>query len=131
MLISPSCTIAAQGATARRGSYAHPARILVPLRPVDELVENGIITDSNIGMLRADRLRNYLYLPEAEGWPESVGLLYMPITVHHDVIADERVAQLSGAAFWHLRMKLMAFVGGFVIDPEELGPTPTDTERSS
>lgn len=131
MLISPSCAIAAQGASVAAGSYAHPARIMVPLRSVDELQAAGVITDANIGMLRADRLRNYLYLPANQHWPESAGLLYMPITLHHDVIALQRVAQLSGAAYWHLRAKLMAFYGGFLIDPEEFGSAPEDQERSN
>jgi hypothetical protein len=131
MLISPSCAIAAQGQTAPPGSYAHPARTLVPIRPVDELVDAGAISEQNLGNLRADRLRNYLYLPAMMHLPESAALLYMPVTVHHDVIAQDRVAQLTGAAFWHLRVKLMAFVGGFLLDPSELGSVPEPHERQS
>jgi len=129
MLISPSCTIAAQGAGP--GAYATPARTLIPLRPVDELVAAQAIPESNLGLLRADRLRNYLYLPV--GGPlavESVGLLYMPVTIHHDVIANDRVAQLTGAAYRHLRVKLMAYTGGFLLDPSELGDPPADHERA-
>jgi hypothetical protein len=124
MLISPSCTIAAQGPTAPPGSYALPARTLVPIRPVAELVDAGAIPEPNLGNLRADRLVNYLYLPPHKRWPESTALLYLPLTVHHDVIAQDRVAQLTGAAFWHLRVKLMAFIGGFLLDPGELGDIP-------
>jgi hypothetical protein len=131
MLISPSCAIAAQGGDAAPGTYAHPARILIPVRPVSELLEAGAVTESNVGTLRADRLRNYLYLPAGAEWPESAGLLYLPITVHHDVVADDRVSQLSGAAFWHLRVKLMAFFGGFLLHPDELGSPPAPTERQS
>jgi hypothetical protein len=131
MLISPSCAIAAQGPGASPGSYAHPARTLVPIRSVDELVDAGAIPEHNRGNLRADRLRNYLYLPGLEDWPESAALLYMPVTVHHDVIANDRVAQLTGAAFWHLRVKLMAFIGGFLLDPSELGDAPETHGRQS
>jgi hypothetical protein len=131
MLISPSCAIAAQGPTAPPGSYAHPARTLVPIRSVDELIEAGAISERNLGNLRADRLRNYLYLPGFEDRPEGAALLYMPVTVHHDVIAQERVGQLTGAAFWHLRVKLMAFVGGFLLDPSELGDVPAPHERQN
>jgi hypothetical protein len=131
MLISPSCVIAAQGPTVPPGSYAHPARTLVPIRSVDELVEAGAIPERNLGNLRADRLRNYLYLPAFTDWPEGAALLYMPVTVHHDVIAQDRVAQLTGAAFWHLRVKLMAFVGGFLLDPSELGDVPEPHKRPS
>jgi hypothetical protein len=127
MLISPSCAIAAQGPNVSPGSYAHPARTLVPIRPVDELVDAGAIPEHNLGNLRADRLVNYLYLPAVSDIPVSAALLYMPVTVHHDVIAHDRFAQLTGAAFWHLRVKLMAFVGGFLLDPSELGDVPEPT----
>jgi hypothetical protein len=131
MLISPSCAIAAQGVSAPPGTYAHPARTLVPIRPVQDLVDAGAVSESNLGHLRSDRLRNYFYLPPAEGLPESAALLYMPITVHHDVIAEDRIAQLTGSAFWHLRVKLMAFVGGFLLDPGELGDVPASRERTA
>lgn len=129
MLISPSCAIAAQGSSAGPGSYAHPARILIPIRPIDELLAAGPITEKNLGHLRADRLRNYLYLPATEDFAEGAALLYMPVTVHHDVIAQDRIAQLTGAAFWHLRVKLMAFFGGFLLAPSELGEAPAPQER--
>lgn len=129
MLISPSCAIAAQGADAARGTYAHPARTLVPVRPVESLVEQSVISEANLGNLRSDRLRNYLYLPAGPVWPESAALLYMPITMHHDVIAEARLAQLTGNAYWHLRVKLMVFIGGFLLDPSELGEAPEARER--
>ena len=131
MLISPSCSIAAQGPDAKAGTYAHPARIMVALRPLNDLQEAGLITDSNLGHLRADRLQNYMYLPAGPGWPESVALLYMPITIHHDVVAEDRAAQLTGTAFWHLRMKLMAYFGGYVVYPEQFGPAPEPRARVS
>ena len=130
MLISPSCAIAAQGTTGA-GGYAHPARMLIPIRPIRELVAAGAVLEHNLGNLRADRLRNYLYLPATEHYPESAALLYLVITMHHDVIAEDRVAQLTGAAFWHFRVKLMAFFGGFLLDPSELGEVPDAHERSS
>jgi hypothetical protein len=131
MLTSPSCAIAAQGVSAPPGAYAHPARTLVPIRAVDELVATGAIPESNLGNLRADRLRNYLYLPAGPAWPESVALLYMPITMHHDVIADSRVAQLTGTAFWHFRVKMIMFDAGILIDPSAFGPVPAPHDRTS
>lgn len=131
MLISPSCVIAAQGSSVPAGTYAHPARTLIPIRPIDGLLEAGVITGTNLGHLRADRLRSYFYLPEGPAWPESAALLYMPITMHHDVIADARVAQLTGTAYWHLRVKLMAFSGSFLLDPSELGDVPAPRERKN
>jgi hypothetical protein len=53
MLISPSCAIAAQGASAPAGAYAHPARTLIPVRPVDELVDAGAVPEHNLGLVRA------------------------------------------------------------------------------
>lgn len=133
MLITPSCAMAAQGAEAEPGEYAHPARTLVPLRPIQELVEADAIPEANLGHLRADRLVNYLYLPSdsALGLPEGVALLYLPVTVHHDVIAQDRIAQLTGEAFWHVRAKLMAFCGGFLIHPSEFGEPPEAQARTS
>jgi hypothetical protein len=131
MLLSPSCAIAAQGRGIAPGAYAHPARALVPIRPVDELLAEGAVNEVNVGMLRADRLRNYFYLPAGKFWPESAALLYLPVTVHHDVIAGDRIAQLTGVAHRHLRVKLMLFLGGFLIHPDELGPAPEATARTS
>lgn len=133
MLITPSCAMAAQGAEARPGEYAHPARTLVPLRSVVELIEGGAIREENLGHLRADRLVNYLYLPADRtiGMAESAALLYLPVTVHHDVIAQDRVAQLTGTAFWHFRANLMVFCGGFLIHPSEFGEPPEPRARTS
>lgn len=131
MLISPSCSIAAQGDAAPHRLYGHPARTLIPLRPVPELLEGGFVTEQNLPLLRSDRLVNYIYMPASEHFDESAGLLYMPMTVHHDVIAEGRIAQLTGAAFWHLRMKLMAYSGRFFIHPEEFGPVPDPHDRDS
>jgi hypothetical protein len=130
MLISPSCAIAAQGSRTKPTMYAHPARIMIPIRPVTELVENGVVTEQNLGLLRADRLVNYFYLPEIGDQAEGAGLLYLPITVHHDVICDQRTSQLTGAAFWHLRVRLMHFYGSFLLDPSELGEVPEPSSRT-
>lgn len=130
MLISPSCAIAAQGPNIPSGLYAHPARIVMPIRPLDELVASGAIPEHNLGLVREDRLRNYLYLPAGRDLPESAGLLYMPVTLHHAVIAHDRVAQLTGAAYWHLRTKLMAFFGGFLVHPSEFGEVPESAARA-
>jgi hypothetical protein len=131
ILLTPSCAMAAQGPDAAPGAYAHPVRTLAPIRPVEQLLAEGVVTDGNLGHLRADRLINYLYLPATEWFDESAALLYMPITLHHAVIERERVAQLTGEAFWHLRVKLMAFAGGFLLDPSELGDPPEPHERRS
>lgn len=132
MLISPSCAIALQLPAQGSGPYGHPARILIPIRPVEELLAAGRgVTEENLALLRLDRLVNFLYLPAGEHGKESAGLLYMPVTMHHEVIAESRVSQLTGSAFWHLRVKLMAFYGRFLLDPSELGPVPDPLQRDS
>jgi len=132
MLVNPTCLMAAQGAP--EGSYAHPARTLAPIRPVDELLADKVISESSLGHLRGDRKRGFMYLPSSAelGWRESAALLYLPITIHHTVIAQDRVAQLTGSAFWHLRVLLMALWGGLAVDSTEAsGRRPPPTIASS
>ena len=88
MLISPSCSIVAQGPDVPTNAYAHPVRTLVPLRPVEELVSSGAVPETNLNHLRSDRLRNYIYLPAGQLVAQSAALLHMPISMHHDVIAE-------------------------------------------
>ncbi len=112
MLLTPTCTMAAQG---EPGKYAHPVRALAPIRPIDEMVGGGYIKPGAVeGLERFDQLINYLYLPPIEdhGMPASVALLYMPVTLHHDLIADSRIAQLSKGAAIHLKRQLAAHVSG-------------------
>jgi hypothetical protein len=131
MLITPSCVMAAQGEDVAPDAYAHPIRTLVPIRPVADLLAAGAISDQNVGHLRADRLKSYVYLPPLDDLPESAALLYLPISLHHDVIARDRIAQLTGVAFWHLRVKLMAYSGGLVVDSARFGPPPDPRDRAS
>src|SRR4051812_27067771 len=86
MLITPSCSLGAQGAT----GYGHPVRTLVPVIPLAELVSSRIVKETALSDLRRfDRLINYMYLPPLDvdelefSMPESVALLYMPVTLHH------------------------------------------------
>lgn len=131
LLITPSCEMSAQQDPRLPPAYAHPVRTLLPIQPVEALSDAGAISDSNLGHLRGDRLRSYMYLPARDDAPESAVLLYMPITLHHDVIKDSRVAQMTGVAFRHLRVKLMAYSGGFLLDPAELGEPEADQQRTS
>ncbi len=63
MLITPSCSLAAQGAA----GYGHPVRTLVPAIPLAELVERGVIKETALSDLRRfDHLINYMYLPALE-----------------------------------------------------------------
>jgi hypothetical protein len=86
MLITPSCSMGAQGTA----GYGHPVRTLVPVLPVAEVVARGVVKETALNDLRRfDHLINDIYLPPLEvgelefAMPESVALLYMPITLHH------------------------------------------------
>ncbi len=109
MLVTPSCSLAQQRGT----GYSHPVRTLVPLIPLEVLVEQGMVKATSVDQIRSrDVLINYMYLPplelpDAEFFlPESLALLYMPITLHHDLIDGQRVAQLAyeGARQLHLKL---------------------------
>lgn len=47
ILTTPTCSMRSQGGEA---DYAHPVRTLVPLRPVEELLEAGILDSSKGGL---------------------------------------------------------------------------------
>jgi hypothetical protein len=88
MLITPSCSLGAQGAA----GYGHPVRTLVPVTPLAELIDRGVVKETALADLRRfDHLINYMYLPPLEveeldfSMPASVALLYMPVTLHHAI----------------------------------------------
>jgi hypothetical protein len=98
MLITPSCSLAAQ----REAGYSHPVRTLVPILALEHLVERAVIKETAVSDLRRfDHLINYMYLPALEvealefSMPESVGLLYMPVALHHAFLEGSRVSQLA------------------------------------
>src|SRR6266508_6818532 len=60
MLVTPSCSLAAQGAA----GYGHPVRSLVPIVPLEAVVAQGVIKETALSDLRRfDHLINYMYLP--------------------------------------------------------------------
>jgi hypothetical protein len=115
LLITPTCNMRSQGA-APGTDYAHPVRTLVPLVPLDEGLRQALkIDDSKYGMLKKyDELLAYMYLPAAAGLgvPESLAFLYMPITLHHDMVVDQRVTQLAAEGARQLHRKLVWFISG-------------------
>lgn len=119
LLLTPSCSMAAQG---QPGQYSHPVRMLAPVLPLEHLVAEQAIKAGAVPDIRVhDHLVNYLYVPAIldAGLPESMALLYAAITVHHDYLADRRVAQLSEAAAVHLKFKLTALFGGAVFSHDD------------
>jgi hypothetical protein len=122
MLISPTCSMRSQ--TAGR-DYAHPVRTLVPLRPVTELTDMGILDRSkrNIAEKR-DSLINYMWIPDNDtlGIPESLALLYMPVTLHHEMLDGLRVTQLAHDATCQLQKKLAWHATSVLLDRAEFDP---------
>ncbi|MEJ7568793.1 MAG: hypothetical protein WKF41_11060 [Gaiellaceae bacterium] len=119
MLITPSCSLGAQGAA----GYGHPVRTLVPVIPLAELVERGVVKETALADLRRfDHLINYMYMPPLAAddleftLPESVALLYMPVTLHHAFLEGQRVSQLAYRGAQQLQRKLVWFYSGWLED---------------
>jgi hypothetical protein len=112
MLITPTCNMRNQGDQAE-ADYSHPVRTLVPLLPLDEGLQRTLDLDaSRLGMLRKyDELISYMCMPQSRDpdIPESLALLYMPVTLHHAMIADRRVTQLALEGAKQLHRKLVWF----------------------
>lgn len=129
MLITPSCSLGAQGTA----GYGHPVRTLVPVLPLVELVERGVVKVSALDDLRRfDHLINYMYLPPLEvndlefSMPESAALLYMPVTLHHSLLEGQRVSQLAYRGAQQLQRKLVWFYSGWLEDDLDNFDPPMD-----
>jgi hypothetical protein len=122
MLLSPTCSMIAQGAS----GYAHPVRMIAPVLPLAELVEQRAIKEAAVPDLRIyDHLVNYFYLPPIESaqMPESLALLYASITIHHDYLEKRRIAQLTEPAAVPLKYKLTALFAGERFSHEDFQDT--------
>jgi len=129
MLVTPSCSFAAQGSA----GYAHPVRTLVPVIPFDQLLEGGIVKGTALADLRRyDHLINYMYLPPLDvdelefSMPESVALLYMPVTLHHAFLEGQRLSQLAYRGAQQLQRKLVWFYSGWLEDDLDVFNPPMD-----
>ncbi len=129
MLITPSCSLGAQGAE----GYGHPVRTLVPLIPLSELLARAVVKETALADLRRfDHLINYMYLPPLKveelefSMPESVALLYMPLTLHHAFLEGQRVSQLAYRGAQQLQRKLVWFYSGWLEDDLEVFDPPMD-----
>jgi hypothetical protein len=122
MLVTPTCSMMAQVPTRQ---YGHPVRTLVPLRPVGELLEHGVLDEAKRRLAeKRDALINYMYLPAAPdvGLPECLALLYMPVTLHHEMVVDNRVAQLTHAASCQLQKKLVWHASSVLLSRADFDP---------
>ena len=129
MLITPSCSLGAQGTA----GYGHPVRTLVPVIPLAELVGRGVVKETALADLRRfDHLINYMYLPPLDvgelefSMPESVALLYMPVTLHHAFLEGQRVSQLAYRGAQQLQRKLVWFYSGWLEDDLDMFDPPMD-----
>jgi hypothetical protein len=129
MLITPSCSLAAQ----RTAGYSHPVRTLVPVLPLEQLVERGVIKETSLNDLRRfDHLINYMYVPALEveelefSMPDSLALLYMPVTLHHAFLEGNRVSQLAHRGAQQLQRKLVWFYSGWLEEDLDLFDPPMD-----
>ena len=123
MLLTPTCSMRAQQTA--EVTYAHLVRVLAVIRPVQELVDRGILNPGSLGVLRKyDGLMSYMYLPESAsiGLPESVALLYMTVILHHEMIDGQRVTQLAIDGAQQLQRKLVLFASGLPVDRNEFKP---------
>lgn len=128
LLITPTCSMRAQ----RAEGYAHPVRTLVPVVPVEALVDSGVLRPETLGLARKyDALVNYMYLPALEvddhgfRMPESFALLYMPVTLHHDLLEGNRLTQLAVEGAKQLHRKLVWFASGW-LEPRDFFDPPLD-----
>jgi hypothetical protein len=129
MLITPSCSLGAQGAA----GYGHPVRTLVPVTPLAELIDRGVVKETALADLRRfDHLINYMYLPPLDvddlefSMPESAALMYMPVTLHHAFLDGQRVSQLAYRGAQQLQRKLVWFYSGWLEDDLDVFDPPMD-----
>lgn len=111
LLLTPTCSMRQQGNGG--GDYAHPVRTLAPIWPIEGLGE--MVNESSAGLLRKyDSLISLMYIPPNAdlGIPESAALLYMPVTLHHNIIDGQRLTQLAIEGARQLQRKLVHFASG-------------------
>jgi hypothetical protein len=123
MLITPTCSMSAQ----KSEGYAHPVRTLVPIRSIEHLLAANVLTKDQLGLAtKYDDLYNYMYLPAhaAGDMPESLALLYMPVTMSHGLLETtaKRVTQLAFEGACQLQRKLVLYDSSVSIEREKFKP---------
>lgn len=97
--------------------------------PLDEgLISHLGLNEEKLGFLRSyDGLINYMYLPASDGLGlrEGLALLYMPITLHHDIIDGQRITQLAIEGARQLHRKLVWYTSRW-LESRELFDPPMD-----
>jgi hypothetical protein len=113
---------------------AHPFRVLVPVVPLDLVIEQTGALQNSAGLLRGrDTITPYMYLPPLSGvfGSEQVACLFRPALVSDDLLRDpsRRIAQLQPPARRHLKIKLAAYWGRVAVGPDELALHERDEEQ--
>jgi hypothetical protein len=106
-------------------SSAHPYRVLVPVLPLDLVVEQTAAIEKSPGLLRSrDAITPYMYLPSLTGIfeTEQVACLFRPTLVSDELLRNppRRVAQLQPHARRQLKVKLAAYWGRAAVSPDDL-----------
>jgi len=122
LLVTPSCSMARSA-----DAYDHKVRTLSPIVPVSDLLSLGALSEDQVRAARAhDGLINYMYLPEhpSSAFRESVALLYMPITLDHDLLdaTARRLCQLNLEAAQQLQRKLAWYYSGIEVERSRFKP---------
>jgi hypothetical protein len=123
MLITPTCSMRAQGGSEK--GYGHPVRTLVPLRPVRELLDLHVLDPAKHRLAeKRDSLINYMYIPPSDdlGIDESLALLYMPVTLHHEMIEGLRITQLTYDGAAQLQKKLVWHASSVLLQRDDFDP---------
>jgi hypothetical protein len=101
--------------------------------PLAELVDRGVVKETALADLRRfDHLINYMYLPPLDvdelefSMPESVALLYMPVTLHHAFLEGQRVSQFAYRGAQQLQRKLVWFYSGWLEGDLDVFDPPMD-----
>ncbi len=121
LLVSPTCDMYQ---SVEPETLAHPFRVLIPILPLDEIVEQTTGMERNVGLMRSrDSLHAYMYLPAlSEFFPESAACLFRPTVVAENFLSEppRRVAQMKAEARRHLKVKLAAYWARAQIEHEDL-----------
>ena len=121
LLVSPTCDMYE---AIEPEQIAHPFRVLVPILPLEQVVEHADAVEESVGLIRSrDQLQAYLYGPPLDGFfEESVACLYRPTIVTESFLAEppRRIAQMKPEARRHLKVKLAAYWGRVKVEHDDL-----------
>ena len=132
LLVSPTCDM---HESIEPEQIAHPFRVLVPILPLAQVIEETSAVEQSIGLIRSrDQLQAYLYLPALDGFfEESVACLYRPTTVTESFLEEppRRIAQMEPEARRHLKVKLAAYWARVMVQHDDLELTERGEDEAA